>query len=142
MATRLRHKISSGVATSVVLIALSTSAWLAYASTAPNGTPSYPAGGVTTTTRPSTATTGGSPATTVGGTTQTTKKPPTTTQPTDSTVGGNDTTNTTDGTVATDPSDDDNLPFTGAQTGALALFGVACLAAGAALVYRRRQQRA
>jgi LPXTG-motif cell wall-anchored protein len=140
MATRLRHKISTGLATIVVIMALSTSAYLAYASSAPKGTPSY--GGGTTTTTVSSDTTGHTTVTTAGGNTQTTKKPtPTTKKTTQSTVAGQGTTNTTDGTVVTDPADDDNLPFTGAQTAALAVFGLTCVGAGAALVYRRRQQR-
>jgi LPXTG-motif cell wall-anchored protein len=138
MATRLRHKIGTGMATIVVLMALSASAWLAYASSAPNGIPSYQGGGNTTTTRPATTqTTAPQPTvTTAGPSTPTTRKHTATTVD----VGGEDTTNTTAGTVATDPGDDDNLPFTGAQTAALAAFGLACVGAGAALLYRRRQR--
>jgi hypothetical protein len=55
MGARLRRNGKAGVVSMLVALALVASAWLAYATTAPNGTPSYP--GTTTTTAAPTTTT-------------------------------------------------------------------------------------
>jgi hypothetical protein len=73
MGARLRRNGKAGVVSMLVALALVASAWLAYATTAPNGTPSYP-GTTTTTAAPTTTTT-----TTITTTTTTTTVPATTT---------------------------------------------------------------
>jgi LPXTG-motif cell wall-anchored protein len=138
MASRLRHKFETGIAAGVVLMALVASAWLAYASSAPSGTPSYP--GVTTTTK-------AVPPTTAKPTAPTTKPPRHTT--TTVAVGGHGSSPTTDptvgppaGTVSPSSGDPGSLPFTGAQIAWLVLLGLLCVGLGAALVRRRQRQRA
>ncbi len=137
MATRLRYHIATGLAGIAVVIALTASAWLAYATTAPQGTPSYP--GVTTTTTPSTATTA------PHATTPTTSHTPETTVAVGDQGSGNSPPTTGTAMVSDNSShngDDGLLPFTGAATLGVALVALACIAGGLILASRRRAQRA
>jgi hypothetical protein len=74
MGARLRRTANATVLSLLVMIALAGSAWLAYASSAPNGTSSYPPP-TTTTTVKTTTTTVKTTTTTVPKTTTTVCKP-------------------------------------------------------------------
>ena len=81
MGARLRRSGKAGVVSMLVALALIGSAWLAYASSAPKGTPSYPPPSTTTTTvgRATTTTTAPKTTTTTAPKTTTTTVPKTTT---------------------------------------------------------------
>jgi hypothetical protein len=75
MGARLRRTANATVTTLLVMFALVCSAWLAYASSAPNGTASYPPPTTTTTVQTTTTSVPKTTTTTVPTTTTTVCKP-------------------------------------------------------------------
>ena len=151
MAARLTRGAKSALAAFAVAIALVASAWLATASTPPQGG-SYPGGTTTTTSTMSTTTTVKATTTTTHPTTTTTVHA-TTTSTSVASLGSSvpaSTTSTTAakgavgvGDAAADPGSDSfaGLPFTGAQTLSLLMLAGCFVASGVVLVRGARHHR-